>query len=148
MKLIFGILFSLILSLQVFCQDRNDKSMLLVSTKYSNEQCEHIAFHVTNRKIEIDNCYDLNSGNFNSIKTIDILDETFIRKVYRKSTEELKDYEKEINAINCDHLAPMIILISENGIDTKIEWKSIRNCYPKSIRVLIEGLENTFEKYK
>ena len=122
--------------------------MILISTKYNNNQCEYVAFRVTNRKIEIDNCYNIDSDKFNSIKTINLLDETFIRKAYKKSTEELTGYEKEINATNCDYLAPITILISENGKDTKIELKSIRNCYPKSMKVLIEGLEKTFDKYK
>ena len=148
MKLIFGILFSFIISIQAFSQDRNDKSMLLISTKYHGEKCEYVAFRVSNRKIEIDRCYDLNSEKFNPTETIDLLEETFIRKVYRKSTEELIKYEQEINATNCDYIAPITIVISENDKNTKIEWKGIRNCYPKSMKILIEGLEKTFGKYK
>ncbi|MBV7268690.1 hypothetical protein [Winogradskyella luteola] len=149
MKLIFGILFSFIISIQVFCQDGNDKSMLLISTKYHGEKCEYVAFRVSNRKINIDRCYDLNSEKFNPTETIDLLDETFIRKIYRKSTKELLAYENEINEINyCDYMAPITILISENDKNTKIELKGIRNCHPKSMKVLIEGLEKTFEKYK
>ena len=131
-----------------FSQVRNDKSMILISTKYNNNQCKYVAFRVTSRKIEIDNCYDIDLGKFNSIKTVNLLDEKFISRVYRKSTDKLIEYEKEISATNCDYLAPITILISENGKDTKIELKSIRNCYPKSMKVLIEGLEKTFEKYK
>jgi hypothetical protein len=148
MKSLITILLTGLFGLQGFSQKASDKSVLLISTKYYDGKCEYVAFQVTDEKIEIDNCYNLKTSKFNSKKTIEIDKEPTIKTIFEKSTEELKNYEKEINATNCDYIAPIYIIVTEEGKETKIEWKGIQNCYPESMKVTIEELEKVFEKYK
>ena len=148
MKLIITILLAGLFSFNVFGQKADSKSMLMVSTKYYGAKCEYVAFLVTVDKIEIDNCYNLKTSKFNSIKTIEINTELTINTIFEKSTEELQNYEKEINETNCDYIAPIYIIVTQKGQETKIEWKGIHNCYPESMKTTIEELEKVFNKYK
>lgn len=135
------------LSFLSFSQNFN-KNVLLISTWFYNSKCEHVAFWVTEVKVEIYHCYNLKAFNFKLFKTIDLRKEPVIKTIFEKSTKELLDYEKEINATHCDYITPIIIFVEENGERTKIEWKGVNNCYPESMRVIVQGLEKVFEKYK
>jgi len=148
MKLLITILLSALISLQGISQNTSNKSVLLISTKYYDGKCEYVAFKVTDNKIDIDNCYDLKNQKFNTTKTIHINKEPTIKTIFEKSTADLKNYEEEINATNCDYIVPITIIVTEEGKETKIEWKGIQNCYPESIEVTIEDLEKLFKKYK
>ncbi len=133
---------------QGFYQNTSKKSILLISTKYYDGKCEYVAFQVTKKKIEIDNCYDFNTRKFNSTRTIDIDEEPTLKAIYKKSTQDLKNYEKEINRTKCDYITPIYIIVNEKGEETKIEWKGIQNCYPKAMKVTIEELEKVFNHYR
>ncbi|WP_291726646.1 hypothetical protein [Bernardetia sp.] len=149
MRIVFGVLLSIIFSLSVFSQNEKNKSMLLVSRIYYGKKCEYVAFRVNSSKIEIDSCYDINSNSFQALKTISLSDEPFIAKVYEEPTESLLSYEMEINEINCDYFTPISITVYEGEQITRLKWKRKIGIYcgSKSVRNLIEGLQKTFEKY-
>lgn len=84
MKYLITILLTGLFSLEGISQQSNNKSMLLISTKYYDGKCEYVAFQVTDKKIKIDNCYNLKTSKFNSINTID-MDPT-IKTIFEKST--------------------------------------------------------------
>ena len=136
-------------SLSVFSQSGKQKEMLLVSTVYYGQKCEHVAFRVTPKKIEIDNCYNSETNEFKTSKTIDVQSERVIQVIYKMSIQDLKYYQKQIEAVkDCDTIKPIKIRVNEKGITTEIEWNGITNCYPQSVRKVVESLELLFIKYK
>lgn len=145
------IVFSFLLGLFCYhghCQNSDSKIMLLISTRYWSDQCQHVAFRISEGKIEIDNCFISDSAVFNSRIAVDLDSEPTLRKIFETPTVELTEYEKKINATNCDFVHPIFIVISEGGVETKVEWKGVRNCYPEPLKATVEELEKIFEKYK
>ncbi len=148
MKYIFPILLIVLSSFQCLSQINDKKIMLLVSTKYYSETCAHVAFRVYDNIIEIDNYYDSETEKFNPTKTVDLKSEPIIETIYKTHTKDLKNNEKEINATNCDYIAQIRIKINEDGVETEIEWNGIQNCYPETMKNIVENLEKLFSKYK
>jgi hypothetical protein len=138
----------LIFSLFTYSQKKSAKEILLVSRKYHGQKCEYVAFKLSTRQIEIDNCYNSEKG-FNATNTIDIKSERVLQTIYKMSTQTLKYYQNQIDSIrDCDSLSPIKIIVNENEISTYIEWKSYPNCYPQSVRNILNPLEDLFVKYK
>lgn len=148
MKFIIPIIV-LLFSVSAFSQSGKQREILLVSTEYYNQKCEHVAFKISQRQIEVDNCYNMDTKVFNATKTIDIKSERVLLAIYKMSLKDLKYYQNEINAVHdCDTIKPITIIVSEKGIKTTMEWKGIKNCYPLSVRKVVESLESLFIKYK
>ncbi|AWA31163.1 hypothetical protein HYN48_14265 [Flavobacterium magnum] len=128
---------------------QNQREILLVSTSFYNQKCKNVAFRVNQKQIQIDNCYDSETNEFNITTTIDIKSEKVVQQIYKMSTEDLKYYESQIDSTkNCDAIKPIKIFVFERGVKTEIEWSGIQNCYPKSVKKIVESLEQLFIKYK
>ncbi|WP_375561758.1 hypothetical protein ACE193_04180 [Bernardetia sp. OM2101] len=150
--LIFTFLTPLFILLN-FGKYSDNRSLTIISGEYSSTDCKHIAFRISNEKIEIDTCYNFESNIFNTTKIVELNNEPIIKKNYNTSTEKLKSYEAEIDstiyATPCDYLLfPISIIITEKEKETTVEWKRTGNCYHKEIREKIEELEKIFDKYK
>jgi hypothetical protein len=148
MKLTISILLIGLFYCQEFGQVSNAKTMILISTKYYSEKCSYVAFRISEDKIEIDNCYNSVSGNFNPTKIIELDSEPIVERIFKMSSKDMKKYEEIIDATNCDYIAPIILKVKEGENETIIKWKGIQNCYPELIKETVEELGKLFEKYK
>ncbi|MBA4153668.1 hypothetical protein [Flavobacterium sp.] len=138
----------LIFSIFTYSQKKKDKEILLISTQYYGQKCQYVAFKLSTKQVEIDNCYNSATG-FNVTKIIPLKSESVLQTIYKMSTSTLKDYQKRIDSVkNCDTLSPIKVRVNENETLTNIKWKSLPNCYPQSVRNVIKPLEDLFVKYK
>jgi hypothetical protein len=107
-----------------------------------------VAFKVSNSQIEIDECYDLDSKEFKCEKAIPLNEITLLEDFFNMPTAKLQQYEKVINATNCDYSFPIRFIVIKKGKSLEIEWKDVKNCYPKGAKKMARPLLRLFKKYR
>lgn len=141
------LILSVFLSLSGLAQNSKHSLLIISPTSIGNEDV-NVAFRISGRQIEIDNKYNRETNVFTRVKIIPLKDERILEALYKKSTQELINYQKEIEATNCDYSPPVTLVVSKGKTESTIEWRMIINCFPASNRKIAASLPDIFLKYK
>jgi hypothetical protein len=138
------VIFFFTLSFKGISQQNSSRSILIINNA-SFRDCPNKAMRIESKFTFIDKCYNTKTNTLSIDKKASTLKTELYTKLYKFTFANWKQIEDKLNSVpNCDKVTPLIIIIKQGELIKKYTLARISNCYPESIKEIMESLEKEF----
>ena len=125
------------------------KKLIIIGNKWADSICSAKAIMMTNDAVKIDKCYADNKQKFAGIKSEPLSVDRYYPYLFNITMSEWETIQNTLDKIvNCDYGIPIKIEFTENNTRRTFFLKRFTNCYPESVRHIMESLESYFNNLK
>ena len=111
----------------------------------SFRDCPNKALRIESKFTFVDTCYNTKTNALSIDKKVSTTKTELYGKLYKFTFADWKQIEDKLNSItNCDMITPLTIIIKQGALIKKYNLARISNCYPESIKEIMESLEKEF----
>jgi hypothetical protein len=144
----FTIIFLFLLTCTAFGQHIIKSSKIIsISCLQSLGHCNYKVIKIFEDTVQIDNCFNQTSNNFTVDRTELVIANPMYSQIIKETDEQWLQIENNLNNIkNCDYADPFTIQIIENNKTVSFSLKRFTNCYPNSVKQIMDGLDTYFNR--